>query len=375
MARTIEFETSTRSATPGPGRASPSRCGSSTRRSSSSSVSAGAKEPSFGAVHVQTDDVEAESTRGPAVRSAASRRIGRQCRAPRNGWTAVHDERCRQGARDAPPARARARPYWRVRLALGVEEGTAVRFVFFERGRVMDEYLSVPEIHGPLPPGDVIGLGANPTVVARLTHADPARVRRVARTAVSANELPPAPELIEQIADVLGVGAGYGYSGAAQPKRHHGGPMTFRCCFRHVETTTSRCRERVSGERFPGRTRCARRVPATASSGGQTLGYELIYAVTDSYCGKLLYVRAGEALSLQLHQRKDETIYVHQGRAEIELGTAANDMVRCARHAGRESPASARTVHRMRAIEDTVFLEVSTPELDDVVRPRGSLRP
>ena len=50
----------------------------------------------------------------------------------------------------------------------------------------------------------------------------------VARTAVSANELPPAPELIEQIAEVLGVeGAGYGYSGAAQPKRHHGGPMTF----------------------------------------------------------------------------------------------------------------------------------------------------
>jgi hypothetical protein len=102
-------------------------------------------------------------------------------------------------------------------LLLGVEEGNVVRFVFLERGRVMDEYLSVPEYHGPLPPGDVIGLGANPTVVARLTGAEPARVRDVARTAQHAGELPPAPELIERIADVLGVeGAGYGYMRAAQ---------------------------------------------------------------------------------------------------------------------------------------------------------------
>jgi hypothetical protein len=102
-------------------------------------------------------------------------------------------------------------------LHIGVEEGSVVRFVFFERGRVMDEYLSVPEYHGPLPPGDVIGLGANPTVVARLTGAEPARVREVARTARHAGELPPARELIESIAEVIGLqDAGHGYEGAEQ---------------------------------------------------------------------------------------------------------------------------------------------------------------
>jgi hypothetical protein len=102
-------------------------------------------------------------------------------------------------------------------LLIGVEEGKVVRFVFFERGRVMDEYLSVPEYHGPLPPGDVIGLGANPTVVARLTGAEAASVREVARTATLPSELPPARELIARIADVLGVeGADHGYDGAAE---------------------------------------------------------------------------------------------------------------------------------------------------------------
>src|ERR687887_288582 len=102
-------------------------------------------------------------------------------------------------------------------LAIGVEEGAVVRFVFLERGRVMDEYLSVPEYYGPLPPGDVIGLGANPTVIARLTGAQPARVREVARTAKSPQELPPAPELIEEIAGVLAVeGAGHGYAAAVE---------------------------------------------------------------------------------------------------------------------------------------------------------------
>jgi mannose-6-phosphate isomerase len=96
-------------------------------------------------------------------------------------------------------------------------------------------------------------------------------------------------------------------------------------------------------------------------------GYEQIYALTDSYCGKLLYVRAGEALSLQYHERKDETIYVAQGRAEIEIG---DEQARSAAVVGpgasfRITPG---VVHRMRALEDTLFLEVSTPELDDVVR-------
>jgi hypothetical protein len=92
---------------------------------------------------------------------------------------------------------------------MAVEDGRVVRYVLFERGSVVDEYQSVPEYFGPLPPGDVIALAANPTVVARLTGADRASVRAIARTASSPSELPPAPDLLAQIAEVMGLqGAG-----------------------------------------------------------------------------------------------------------------------------------------------------------------------
>jgi len=88
------------------------------------------------------------------------------------------------------------------------------RFVLHEAGRIVDEYLSVPEHYGALPPGDVIALAANPRVVARLTGADPAAVRAVARTAASAGELPPAQELLESIAAAIGLeGAERGWEG------------------------------------------------------------------------------------------------------------------------------------------------------------------
>jgi hypothetical protein len=179
----------------------------------------GAKEPSFGSVHVQTDDVDAVVR---AVRQFVPRLPGGSAGSvvapPRNGWTGIYDELCdREPEMLRRLARELSDRMGAVVLLLGVEEGNVVRFVFLERGRVMDEYLSVPEYHGPLPPGDVIGLGANPTVVARLTGAEPARVRDVARTAPHAGELPPAPELIERIAEVLGVqGAGHGYEDAKQ---------------------------------------------------------------------------------------------------------------------------------------------------------------
>src|SRR5919108_2492001 len=178
---------------------------------------AGAKEPSFGSVHVQTDDVESVVR---AVRQYVPRLPGGSkgsvVAPPRNGWTAVYDELCdREPEMLRRLARELSDRMGAVVLLIGVEEGAVVRFVFLERGRVMDEYLSVPEYHGPLPPGDVIGLGANPTVVARLTGAEPARVRQVARTARHPGELPPAGELIGQIAEVLGVeGAGHGYADA-----------------------------------------------------------------------------------------------------------------------------------------------------------------
>ena len=100
-------------------------------------------------------------------------------------------------------------------LAIGAEEGTVVRYVALERGRVVDEYLSVPEFYGPLPPGEVIALGANPRLMARLTGADAEAVRATARTALSPAELPPARELLAAIAALFGIpGATHGYEEA-----------------------------------------------------------------------------------------------------------------------------------------------------------------
>ena len=97
-------------------------------------------------------------------------------------------------------------------------------------------------------------------------------------------------------------------------------------------------------------------------------GYELIYGVTDDYCGKILFVRAGEALSLQYHEFKDETIYLHEGDAEIELAPPGAPPRTLRIGPGRSFHVTPRTVHRLRAVEDSLFLEVSTPHLGDVVR-------
>jgi hypothetical protein len=89
--------------------------------------------------------------------------------------------------------------------------------ILFERGRIVDEYLSVPEFYGPLPPGDVIGLAANPTVVSRLTGARPDAVRRIARTAPSPADLPPARELLGELANTIGVsGVEHGWADAPE---------------------------------------------------------------------------------------------------------------------------------------------------------------
>ena len=85
------------------------------------------------------------------------------------------------------------------------QEGEAVRFRLYERGRMVDEYLSVPGYYGNVSKGDELALAANPTLVARLTGADRETVRSVARTAASPAELPPAHELYEQIARVMGL--------------------------------------------------------------------------------------------------------------------------------------------------------------------------
>jgi len=162
--------------------------------------------PTFGAVHVQTDDTA-------AVERSANRampRLGHSERTevsgPANGWVTVHDA---LADRDPDVLRALAKELsytsGGVVLALGVEDGALVHYTLYDRGSMVDAYASVPEYHGPLPPGDVIALGANPTVVARLTGADPAKVRAIARTAPSPADLPPWNELYAQIAELMGV--------------------------------------------------------------------------------------------------------------------------------------------------------------------------
>jgi hypothetical protein len=102
-------------------------------------------------------------------------------------------------------------------LAMGLEEGRVVRYVALERGRVVDEYLSVPEHYGPLPPGEVIALGANPRLMARLTGADADAVRATARTGASVEELPPGAELLAELGRLFGLPqAAYGYPQALE---------------------------------------------------------------------------------------------------------------------------------------------------------------
>jgi ribosomal protein S18 acetylase RimI-like enzyme len=91
-----------------------------------------------------------------------------------------------------------------VTIALA-QEGEVVRFRLYERGRMVDEYLSVPTYYGDLSKGDALALEANPTLVARLTGADRDEVRRVIRTAASPSDLP--DDLYEQIAALMGLDA------------------------------------------------------------------------------------------------------------------------------------------------------------------------
>src|SRR5262245_8301855 len=97
-------------------------------------------------------------------------------------------------------------------------------------------------------------------------------------------------------------------------------------------------------------------------------GHELIWALTDVYCGKLLFVKAGHSLSLQLHREKDESWLVQSGRAKVELGEEGGGLVEDEVGEGASFRFAPGTVHRVTAIEDTTILEVSTPQLDDVVR-------
>lgn len=172
---------------------------------------------SFGSIHVQSDDLSlVEQAVIQFVPRLPGGSRGSLVAPPRNGWIAVYDDVC---DRNPEMLRRLAREIsdrtGAVVLLLGVERDELVRMILFERGSIVDEYLSVPEFYGPLPPGDVVGLAANPTVVSRLTGAQPDAVRRIARTARAPADLPPARELLATLADVIGVeGSGHGWADA-----------------------------------------------------------------------------------------------------------------------------------------------------------------
>lgn len=97
-------------------------------------------------------------------------------------------------------------------------------------------------------------------------------------------------------------------------------------------------------------------------------GYELIWAETPRYVGKLLHINAGEALSLQYHEEKDETIHLLSGTLRFWAGPTADQLEEVALEAGTSFHVAPGTVHRMEAVTDCDVLEASTPHLNDVVR-------
>jgi ribosomal protein S18 acetylase RimI-like enzyme len=172
---------------------------------------------SFGSIHVQTDDVDGTLT---AVEMYVPRLLGRSTGSivtqPRGGYVTVYDDAC-----DRNPAMLRrlakeiSARTGLVVIALGVEEEALVRMVLLDRGGIVDEYASVPEFHGPLPPGEVVALNANPVVVERYTGAAQATLRAATPVARVPADLPPARELLGGLATVLGLtGAEHGWADA-----------------------------------------------------------------------------------------------------------------------------------------------------------------
>jgi hypothetical protein len=172
---------------------------------------------SFGSVHVQTDDL-------PAVQRAVSGFTplraggseGSVVMPPRGGWISVYDELAdREPTTLRRLARELSDRLGAVVVSLGVEEGAVVRFVLLDRGRLLDEYLSVPEYYGPLPSGEVVALAANPTLLERMTGADRREVRAAAQHGKRPEDLPPPAETVAALGRAMRIkGADHGYRDA-----------------------------------------------------------------------------------------------------------------------------------------------------------------
>jgi mannose-6-phosphate isomerase len=97
-------------------------------------------------------------------------------------------------------------------------------------------------------------------------------------------------------------------------------------------------------------------------------GHELIWALTDRYCGKILVIEGGKRLSLQRHVRKDESILVLSGHLRLYLEDDAGTVRELELGPGEHRHVATGRIHRYEAIDRCELIEVSTPELDDVVR-------
>ncbi len=97
-------------------------------------------------------------------------------------------------------------------------------------------------------------------------------------------------------------------------------------------------------------------------------GHERLWALNQHYAGKMLFIKAGESLSLQYHEVKDETIHIALGKMRFRAGLSSDQLETHILHPGMSYEIAPRTIHQMEALEDCTVIEVSTPHLTDVVR-------
>ncbi len=174
---------------------------------------------SFGSIHVQTDDTDVIRK---AVEMFVPRLPGKSAGSivtePRNGYVTVYDDVCdRNPAMLRRLAKELSARTGLVVIAVGVEHEVVTRMILFDRGGIVDEYASVPEFHGSLPPGEVVALQANPVVVERYTGASQAAVRAAAPVAGAPADLPPARDILAGLAAALGLtGAEHGFADAPE---------------------------------------------------------------------------------------------------------------------------------------------------------------
>jgi GNAT superfamily N-acetyltransferase len=157
--------------------------------------------PSHGSMHVQSDD---RVSIDRAIAHFVPRLTDPEVRDASDGWIRIADPLLdADRAAQSKLAGEISERLGAVVAALSVENGSVVRLKLYERGRMVDEYLSVPTFYGPISKGDELALEVNPTLVARLTGADREAVRRTARTALTPAELPPAEQLYDQLARLM----------------------------------------------------------------------------------------------------------------------------------------------------------------------------